>query len=172
MPNSSTIRGRSPQPYPAIWRAGLAGWVAHSLPLLSNKWACHRVLGYSSIHCDSAMDNLEMGGNPYYTHIDPPTFSMQRRRISIESTSFRGVTVWILVILGVSLTTNLTSRIFNPQYLALMIFTFSSLPCSKLSSLLPRLNKWIIHNTSLIVLRQSLSLDVKESVLFSRYIHP
>ena len=63
-------------------------------------------------------------------------------------------------------------EITNPQYLAVMINPFSITPRQKLSSPIPRLPKLIIHNTSLVVLWQIVSLAEKESFLLSHYIHP
>ncbi len=63
-------------------------------------------------------------------------------------------------------------EITNPQYLAVMINPFSITPHQKLSSPIPCLPKLIIHNTSLVVLWQIVSLAEKESFLLSHYIHP
>jgi hypothetical protein len=43
---------------------------------------------------------------------------------------------------------------------------------TKLSSPLPRLHKCIIHDNSLVVMCQIVSVAEKESFLFSRYINP
>ena len=90
---------------------------------------------------------------------------MLRRQISIEDTSPRDVTVYFPVIL-ISITS--LKEFTNPHYLAVMINPFSIIfPRQKLSSPIPRLpKKWIIHNTSLVVLWQIVSLTEKEFYLF------
>ena len=84
-----------------------------------------------------------MGGNPEYPRLDPPTFKMLRHQISIESTSFRGVTVTFPVIL----------RDFVPTYLASSI----------VQSPIPRCNVLHILPTTLYIIVIAITSSAKIS---------
>ena len=90
------------------------------------------------------------------------------RQISIKNTSPRSVTVCFPVI---SISSTSLKENSNPKYLNVMINPFSVSPRQKCSSLIPHLQKLIIHNTSLAVLWQIVSLTVKESFLVF-LLHP
>ena len=89
-------------------------------------------------------------------------------QISIKNTLPSSVTVCFPVI---SISSTSLKENSNPKYLNVMINPFSVSPRQKCSSLIPHLQKLIIHNTLLVILWQIVSLAVKESFLIFS-LHP